>query len=303
MIKKIYCLGSSHTAGGGFHVQEGQEVLDQEKLNEFYSHLVDNPNMSTLSWPGLLDSFLDGNIEVINLGLSGSGNERMYRLFGDIISKKDFNKQECLFIFEPTYTNRKEYWSNSVDDYIVLNYTTSNPKAKIELVHEHYRGITVNNVNIGKKEDLYQNFISETTSWNDVISKIEWNYIHFYNFVKSVGINHLIMNTLFIEPDKYRKWYRGQNTLEYKLFGKTITDLWQSCGNESLYIKHETVNHIDDFHQGYFVNNIISKTIYNSLISNNFIDTLPLKIENTRTDWLEFQSKMQKIVDNKKSII
>ena len=47
MIKKIYCLGSSHTAGGGFHVQEGQELLDQEKLNEFYSHLVDNPNMST----------------------------------------------------------------------------------------------------------------------------------------------------------------------------------------------------------------------------------------------------------------
>ena len=78
MINKIVCIGSSHTEGGGFHG-------DVETLNKIYSNIVDNPSMSTLSWPGLLESLLDEKIKVINLGKCGSGNQRLMRQFFDML--------------------------------------------------------------------------------------------------------------------------------------------------------------------------------------------------------------------------
>ena len=76
MIKKIYCFGTSHTAGGGFH---------DKNVKNVYKNIVDNPSMETCSWPGIFKTYLDKNIELINLAECGAGNERIYRLVFDLI--------------------------------------------------------------------------------------------------------------------------------------------------------------------------------------------------------------------------
>ena len=71
MIKKIYCFGTSHTKGAGFHDPQAKEL---------YKDIVDNPSMESCSWPGIFKKYLKNGIEVINLSECGAGNERIYRL-------------------------------------------------------------------------------------------------------------------------------------------------------------------------------------------------------------------------------
>lgn len=293
MIKKIYCIGSSHTEGGGFHG-------DVETLNKLYSNVVDNPSMKTLSWPGLLQPLVGKEVEVINLGKCGSGNERLMRQFFDIILCKGFNKEETLFIFEPTHLDRKEYWSNTINDYIVLNYSSMhiNPPGKepedlpAVIVHEYYNEESEKNQKIKSVEKIYQDFTSETAHISDLILKVETNYLMFYNFVKNHNINHMLLTNLVIEPNTTMNYYQGIDSIEYEIFGEKIKNLWPRVHHKELLLTWETNKLIDDLHQGYFVNNIISKTVYNKMVSDNYIEGSIIEIENTEKDWYNLKEKM-----------
>jgi hypothetical protein len=285
MINKIVCIGSSHTEGGGFHG-------DVETLNKIYSNIVDNPSMSTLSWPGLLESLLDEKIKVINLGKCGSGNQRLMRQFFDIICCGSFNKEETLFIFEPTHLDRREYWSNTINDYVVLNYSAYNGDMPAVLVHEYYKEETEKNQKLKDVEKLYQDFTSETSHHPIQIAEVETNYLMFYNFVKNQNINHMLLTNLVIEPNSIRNFYQGIDSIEYEIFGEKTKDIWPFVHDKELLLKWETNKLIDDWHQGYFVNNIISKTVYNNMISNNYIEGSVLEIENTEKDWYNLKEKI-----------
>ena len=60
----------------------------------------------------------------------------------------------------------------------------------------------------------------------------------------------------------------------------------------NLNIQNETMNKIADFHQGYFVNQIIARTIYNDLVKENYLDGSVIQIKNSRKDWTDFLKKL-----------
>jgi hypothetical protein len=87
-------------------------------------------------------------------------------------------------------------------------------------------------------------------------------------------------------------YYQGIDSIEYEIFGEKIKNLWPRVHHKELLLTWETNKLIDDLHQGYFVNNIISKTVYNKMVSDNYIEGSIIEIENTEKDWYNLKEKM-----------
>ena len=125
-INEIHTFGTSHTQGGGFEWNDTNNPKKLELLDKFYSHLDIPKKQEFFSWPGQLHQ--KTGVEVINHGQSGFGDEKIYRSFYKLLEDKNFynsiNKK--LFIFEFAMMGRKEYFCNSINDYIILNYWGKN---------------------------------------------------------------------------------------------------------------------------------------------------------------------------------
>lgn len=292
MIKKIYCLGTSHTEGGGFHNAD-----DNKKC---YGHILDDTSMTGMSYPGILKKLLGNDIEVHNLGKSGSGNERTMRILWNIITEKGFNKEEVLFLLEPADVGRAEFWSNTINDFIIANYSApeKNQQHFLQLTKRYYSDGTKNSVpNTETQKTLDRDvfpticsFINETNNENHLRLKTEMNFILFYSFLKNAGIQHKIIHGLepHIKPKDYDDWFKGIDSVVYNIFGKDITLFCEFAYKNNMLIKNETKMGIDDFHQGYFINNIVARTIYNELIGENLVKGSKVKIKSSRKDWKEF---------------
>ena len=291
MIKKIYCFGSSHTEGGGFH--------DSDMVNHLYKTVIDEPTMSTLSWPGVLQSILGKSVDVHNYGKSGSGNERIYRMVFDLIfgenefNGTEFNKEETLILIEPTNLDRKEYYSNTINDHVVVNYSAMNPKSitNFHVVENHYfekhRGI---NKKLNKK--LYFEFIKETMSFDSQVNLLQKNLIMFFSFLKLHNINFKIVNGCNIfAPNQEKYWIF--DTIPYVFEGKMEYDFTDYAMKNGKLIQNETSGEINDPHQGYFVNRVVSQTINNILINEKLVNGKILDLENTEEDFIKIQNKIK----------
>lgn len=279
MIKKIYCFGTSHTRGGGFH---------EKRIKDIYKNIVDEPSMDTLSWPGLLQVLVGKKIKVENLAECGAGNERMYRLFWEIVSSDGFNKDEVLFLLEPSSFDRKEFWSNTINDYVICNYSANNPAHTVnfDVVKEYYRDYATN---IDKK--VYWDFLQETVRFEDILQRIQMNLIFFFNFLESNKFNYKIVHhyNLF-KPEQQQ--YNVYDSVEYDINGIKTLSYYSTADTEGYTIRDETDNIIHDPHQGYFINNIVAKTINNILVNDNLINGKILQIENKHEDYLKLKQKL-----------
>jgi hypothetical protein len=59
-----------------------------------------------------LQKLIGKGVKIFNQGKSGYGNERMYRIAYDLITKNIQSLSEKLFIFEFSFLGRKEFYSN-----------------------------------------------------------------------------------------------------------------------------------------------------------------------------------------------
>jgi len=279
MIKNVYCLGTSHTRGGGFH--------DSQKVQTIYKNIVDRPSMDTLSWPGIMQS-LNKNIKVHNLAECGAGNERMYRLVFDIISSYDFNKDDSLFLLEPSNFDRKEFWSNTIDDYVICNYSSSEPSStsNFDVVKRYYEKQIP-----GIPKKLYYDFLQETVNFEDITRKIQMNLLFFFTFLTHFGINFkIIHNYQLLAPGQQK--YNKFETISYNVDGKEVDSYYSIASFEKYTIEDETNFIINDEHQGYFINNIVARTIYNQLIKEKLITGNILDIKNRKKDFIEFKESL-----------
>lgn len=291
MIKKIYCFGSSHTEGGGFH---------QSKLvNHLYKTVIDEPTMSTLSWPGILQDILGESVDVHNYGKSGSGNERTYRMVLDLIFGEnefggtEFNKEETLILIEPTNLDRKEYYSNTINDHIVVNYSATNPEntRNFHVVENHYfekkKGI-----NKKLNQRMYFNFIKETMAFDSQLNLLQKNLIMFFSFLKLHNINFKIVNGCNIfTPNQEKYWLF--DTIPYVFEGNEEYDFTDYAMKNGKLIQNETSGKIDDPHQGYFVNRVVSQTINNLLVDEKLVNGKIIHLENTEKDFIKIQNKVK----------
>jgi len=298
MIKKIYCLGTSHTEGGGFH--------NADKNKKCYGHILDDTSMMGMSYPGILQKLLGKDVKVHNIAKSGSGNERTRRILWNIITERSFNKDEVLFLLEPADIGRAEFYSNTINDFIIANYSApeKNQKHFLQLTKRYYSDGTSNSVPNTETQKILDrdvfpticSFINETNNEEHLRLKTEMNLNLFYSFLKQAEIKHKIVHGLeqYIKPKDYDNWFKGINSVVYNIFGKDTTVFTDFAYKNNLLIKNETKMGIDDFHQGYFINNIVARTIYNELVTENLVKGSKVKIKSSRKDWNEFYKQVNK---------
>lgn len=268
-INQIHTFGTSHTQGGGFEWDKTDSSKKLELLQKFYSHLDIPKKQEHFSWPGQLHQ--KTGVEVINHGQSGFGDEKMYRSFYTLLEDKNFynsiNKK--LFIFEFAQMGRKEYFCNSINDYVILNYWGKNEQGHFhdyKKYDEYNLEFTLTNdfynhndiLNSKELKDKYFNFFKKSWTPNIYQENISMNAIDFISFLETLSINYLIVNSPF-----FREW--DMNT--YISWGITEKEVSFSNGtgnmlgmiiNEKLTITDETNGGIQDGHAGYKGNSIIS---------------------------------------------
>lgn len=262
-IKNIHCFGTSFTEGGGFEFDSPQK--NTELLKSIYKSTKEELTRYNFSWPGQLEKLLP-NIKVFNHAKSGFGNERMYRVADEIISDDNFNKDETLFIFESSWLGRKEYFLNSIGDYVIFNYT-------FRKTHEDMTGVGYNylydNKEIQQKLDKFKKillpFFDQTFKEEEVELKILRNGRFFLSFLEQKKINFLFVDSFLLDEIK------DKNKVTFKVENETYEDLGQLVHSKKYSINNETSGKINDEHLGYFGNKLVAATVFNKLIKEQYI--------------------------------
>lgn len=293
MITQIHTFGSSHTEGGGFNFDIAKKL---------YQPFHPKPGMQSLSWVGQLRELIPSYVKINNHAASGGGNERVYRLLFDIISRDDFDKDDTLLLIEPTFLMRKEFWSNSINDYIILNYTPENPASKhnFQVVHRHYQYHTDKNKKLKLKDGLYHAFIKETVNEKEVTKLAQRNLLFLLSFLEQHQIKYLLVNEIdYFSPSwpNQKQFFTESmksKRIKYFIEGAHTYDIIRD-GTENHSISHETNGRHDDFHQGLFVNRVIAQTIYNRLIHDEFILGNEVTVEHDESYFEKIKRKIEPV--------
>jgi len=261
--------------------------------------------MESCSWPGIFKTYLKNDIEVINLSECGAGNERIYRLVFDLISNPKFNKDETLFLIETSNLGRKEFYSNTVDDYVICNFDTNNLSAdNFDVVKEYYKEEGNLPKDVKKK---YRDFLIETAHFHSSLKRLQMNLLFFLNFLESYDINFEL--TLYDEeifsPNQIKSFLtkgsyifdtnKKYSGIKYNFDGKNSNNWYNDGygGSKKYLFDKETQNIITDGHQGYWCNEIVAKTIYNHLIDKKWINGITKEIKSSHKDFLEFKKNLR----------
>ena len=187
MIKEIHCFGTSHTEGGGF------EFMNREKSTELKKFYTEEPfTKENYSYPGNLQKLVGKDIKVYNHAKSGYGNERMYRLAYDVLNNETPNNEKLLLL-EFSHIGRKEYYSKSINDFFIANYSF-NENGSIETLD---MAQTYYNPNIEDFQKLLKPlvyaFMKETIDFDIQEKNMKMNNIFFIHYLLHNNINFLLI--------------------------------------------------------------------------------------------------------------
>ena len=257
MIKEIHCFGTSHTEGGGF------EFMNREKNTELKKFYTEEPfTKENYSYPGNLQKLVGKDVKVYNHAKSGYGNERMYRLAYDVLNNGTPNNEKLLLL-EFSIVGRKEYYSKSINDYFIANYSfDENGNIDYLDVAQTYFVSSYKNVEKLLKPLVYD-FMIETIDFDIQQKTMKMNNDFFIDYLFHNNINFLLTSPpYFLEPrfglnDKIKN-----NLIEFDEF---IYDLYYFVERNRLRIRDETNNEILDGHAGLEANKKIAKIIFDKI--------------------------------------
>lgn len=252
MIKEIHCFGTSFTAGGGF---EFFSKIKKEKLLENYT---EKPfTQFYYSYPGQLQKLIGDDIKVFNHGKSGYGNERMYRKAFDIIDTAD-TVNDKVFVFEFSSLGRKEFWSNTHNKHIIVNYNFNDDGSIwVTGISEEY---FLNDMDVRLSlKDIIEPFMLETIKFEVQEKLVNQNTEFFIDYLLHNKINFLVIQEPLYEKSKNK-------ILPYTIdFGNGMHNMINFSFENSLTITAETNGKIQDLHNGFMGNKLVAKKIANKL--------------------------------------
>ena len=282
-ISKIYTYGSSFTQGGGFEF----DAYSGEMLNKFYKKFAPSEERTqfNFSWPGQLKKLT--KISVINKGKSGYGVERVIRLaHEDILSQQHKNRlDKTLFLFEFPSLGRKEYYCNTIDDYVITNFTwrVKGHEDKDHIVLwddslEYYcdtHGVAntyhVDPKNedvmseINQNQELFERFNKLTMNYKERTKELSRMVVGFLSFLEQQKINYIIVNNPFMYEtyiDYIEDTIHSKKQVDYEGNG---AELYSYIDKNKLTITDETDGKIQDGHGGYIANKNLAEMIYNRI--------------------------------------
>lgn len=288
-MKTIYTFGTSFTAGGGFEWGSNDENRNN-LLKEFYGKIEIPKTQFDFSWPGHLSRLLDNKIKFINHAKNGYGNERLYRKVWEVVTDKNFDKDESLLILEFSWMMRKEFYHNEIDDYVIANYcflpneeTNDERVAYVNLANTYWYEDLETNITIQKDKELFFDFMFRTHNPKDVQQKIERNIIFLLSYLESKNINYYI---ICWPPLKYENFIHlniDDKMMSFK-YNDVEEDLLEFFIHRAkLSISDETNGEYDDFHAGYFGNKIIAAQIYNKIRNSIDVNLKEIDINSLQT--------------------
>lgn len=290
MIKhRFHFFGTSHTAGGGF------EFHINPKVKMCYGNFGIPQNEHSFSYPGFFERLLDSDCEVINYAKCGYGNELMYRKVFEVIENPNFDPDVDVLFLEFSDVGRKEFWDNDLKDFVILNYSFDDTE-HFGLANKYWYDSRETYDILQSKKSFYKEYIRNCLEVNTQFELIQRNCVMLVNFLQNNNINFYITNDFPMLKSTKEKFTKIKNHLIEYEFPNTKGKKEKSYNFVSLtephyHILEETGNFYEDWHQGYFVNEIVAKTIYNKLIDDGFIIKLKEKID--YSTWYDIRKKIK----------
>jgi hypothetical protein len=256
-MKEIHCFGTSHTDGGGFEFQCDSNSIE---LKKFYN---EQPfTKENYSYPGQLQKLIGNDIKVYNHSKSGYGNERMYRLAYDVLNNKTPNKEKLLLL-EFSHIGRKEYYSKSINDYFIANYSF-NENGYIQNLDVAQTYFISSYKNVEKLiKPLVYDFMRETIDFDIQEKTMKMNNHFFIDYLLYNNVNFLLTSPpYFLQPRFGTEEKIKNNLIEFEEF---VDDLYVFVEKNKLRIRDETNNEILDGHSGLEGNKKIAKIIFDKI--------------------------------------
>jgi hypothetical protein len=257
MIKEIHCFGTSHTEGGGF---EFMHRIRNTELKQFYK---EEPfTKENYSYPGNLQKLVGKDIKVYNHAKSGYGNERMYRLVYEVLNDGKPN-DEKLLLLEFSYIGRKEYYSKSINDYFIANYSFNEDGYINNLdVAQTYYAHSHKKIEDLLKPMVYE-FMTETIDFSIQEKTMKMNNEFFIDYLLYNNINFLLTSPpQFLQPRFGTEEKIKNNLIEFEEY---VCDLYFFIEKNNLRIWDETNDMIRDGHAGLEGNKRIAKIIFDKI--------------------------------------
>jgi hypothetical protein len=254
MIKEIHCFGTSHTEGGGF------EFFNQTRASKLKKIYTEKPfTQFNYSYPGQLQKLIGSGVKIFNHGKSGYGNERMYRMAYDLIMDNIESLSEKLFIFEFSFLGRKEFYSNTLKDHFIVNYTILEDGANVNGISQTYF------INHNETYELLKNkvvpFVKETMQGENQIKTLRMNNKFFIDFLLQQKVNFLLATPPYGKETDFKEDLKNKcikyTDTENTLYGYYFRNEWT--------ITKETNGFINDSHAGLYGNKETAKRILENI--------------------------------------
>lgn len=296
--KYLYANGSSVTAGGGFEPKPHR--LDVRTLYE--AKWITLPEtMTECSYPFFIAQKL--NLQLINDAKCGSGIDRLIRTSMEWIVNNEDKLEETIFIFEPQFGIRLDWYVKEWEQYGVLNaHRNEKGEYPSTLVNTWYMD---NWEEQNKWNEKYKsaidgyllNFFDENVQYELELKRL-LAFVHTLNDKK---IDYLIslpthMDDKFLQqfkkiiPKKSDLFFKIKENIDVPLLKKHMEhihfgdnlNIWQYAAYKKLLISDEIEN--NDNHIGYMGNQIVANMISEYIIHYN---TISYYSEKTNRDLLK----------------
>jgi len=270
MIKNIHCFGTSFTAGGGFEFDSLNKSRN-ELLKDFYSNYGEILSQYNFSWPGQLQKNLhqdDKDIKVYNHAKNGYGNEMVYRKVFNLIFSDTFISEENLLLIEFSALGRWEFFSNSLNDYVIFNYQVNRlPNSDHwDIANTYNYDNAETRIILEKiKKDSFD-FFKEVINKDKFEERLVNNNIMFLSFLELKKINYMITCPPVHYFDKKGDFLLNEISMLDKLFKfEDYIDFISYFSKKNMTITDETNGKIEDIHSGFLGNKNIANIIYEQL--------------------------------------
>ncbi len=267
-IKKIYCNGCSHSAGGGLEINR---VL-KNKLNivDYYNskYNVHWKDVNEILYSTSISKKL--SVESINEAASGGGTERVLRMAYDFVKLNWKVKNELLLILELPSLGRLDLYSNKLNDYIIGNLHflnndySDNSITGLYGTRGYYNDEYANdNLKVHSAlKSYYDNFFSKKSYFLNLVRQVNT----FFGYLTSNKIKYIFFGGELLSgiDSEYRKY----NSLKLKIESKIIEDFHQFAIETNSTVAEECDFLIDDLHPGFFAHKNFGNLLSNYIIEN-----------------------------------
>lgn len=267
-LKKIYCNGCSHSAGGGLEIN--RSLYNEVMVRDYYKKRYDVwwDNQYDITYSSVLAQKL--NVDLQNDSISGGGTERVIRMAYDFVKQNWGIKNQIFLVLELPSLGRLDFFSKKLNEYVVVNFFYNNNDYSDDSVSQIYgtRGYYRSEYNDDFKilnkalENYYLNFFSKKTLYLKISKEINT----FLTYLKFHKIKFIFFGGEFSKSIDSN--LKKNNLLNLRYENLILQDFHEFAIETKSTIAEECEFLTTDIHPGYFCHKKFGNLIGDYIIEN-----------------------------------